>query len=129
MKIAVFLISFCLFLMSGADRVFAGQHSRNCCYARTYHHEMEGKRNIADLDAAPANHSFITAENNYLFFDSPEDDRDSDTELRKSKRVIKYESLLSYQTLLSRLNHHFDTAPPYWPQESDKYILQRVFRV
>lgn len=115
--------------MSGADRVFAGQHSRNCCYARTYHHEMEGKRNMADLDSTPAKHSSITAENDYLFIDSPEDDRDSDTELSKFKRAIKYQSFLSCHILLSRLDHLFDTAPPYWPQESDKYILQRVFRV
>lgn len=118
MKLAVFLIGLCLVLMCGADRVFAGKHSKSCCYTRTYHHEMEGKRTI----------SSITAENTHLFIDSLEEDRD-DLETRKFNRAIRYHSSLSYQALLSCLDNLFDTAPPYWPQESDKYILQRVFRV
>jgi len=115
--------------MGGADRVFAGQNSRHCCYARTYHQEMEGKRNMADLNSTPTKHNSLAVENDYLFIDSPEDDRDNDAEVRKFKRAIKYQSFLSHHILLSCLDHLFDTAPPYWPQESDKYILQRVFRV
>jgi hypothetical protein len=129
MKVAVFLISLCLILLGGADRVFAGSHSKGCCYARTWHHEMmpDSKRNQAD--PASVKHSAVSPEDNLFTVDGLDEDDVEDTFARKFRLGGKGYEFLSYHDILSQLNDLFKTPPSLFHQESAKYISQRVFRV
>ena len=131
MKVAVFIISLCLILLSGADRVLAGTHSRGCCYVRTYHHEMmpDGKRQVQQSDPAGISLAAISPEIDFFIIDGL-DEEDADESLsRKFRQAGKFYELLFLQSILSQPDHFFKTPSSPFHQESDKYISQRVFRV
>ena len=129
MKVAVFLIGLCLFLMAG-DRVFAGKHARSCCYARTYHHEVlqEGK-NGAYSNPGFGKQASVNKENNYLILDCLEEEETEETFNQKFRLSVKYHSLLSYHSILNYLYNRMEAPPSFGGLVADKYIVQRVLRV
>lgn len=130
MKIAVFLIGVCLFLMGGVDRVFAGEHSRGCCYARTYHHEVlqEGKSGACS-SSGPRKHVSFSKEAGYLLPDCMEEEDTDDKFSRRFRPAVKYHPLLSYQSILNYLHNCVDPYPSFEGVVANKYIVQRVLRV
>jgi len=116
--------------MGGADRVFAGAHSKGCCYVRTYHHEMmpEGKRKVHQSDAGVFPLACISPEDSFFIIDGLDEEDADETFGRKFRMAGKfYELLLS--SALHEPAHLFKTTPSISHQDSDKYIFQRVFRV
>jgi 23S rRNA G2069 N7-methylase RlmK/C1962 C5-methylase RlmI len=116
--------------MGGVDRVFAGEHSKSCCYARTYHHEVlqEGKTGAYSNSALSKPASF-NKEAGYIFPDCLEEDNTEDTFKQKFRLAVKYHSLLSYQSILNYLHNCINAAPSFGGLVADKYIVQRVLRV
>ncbi len=130
MKIAVFLIGVCLFLMGGIDRVFAGEHSKNCCYARTYHHEVlqEGK-SAAYSNSGLTRHISFNKETGYVFPDCLEENETEDTLIKKYRLAVRHHARLSYQSILNYLHNCAAAPPSFEGMVADKYIIQRVLRV
>ena len=112
--------------MGGADRVFAGKHSRGCCYTLTYHHEtlQEDKRGEQTAIAAS-----LGTEQDCLLTDCLEENNADDTVDRKMKLSVKYYDALSYQSILNYLHNCIEASSSFDGLVADKYILQRVLRV
>ncbi|RYG50843.1 MAG: hypothetical protein EOO01_09790 [Chitinophagaceae bacterium] len=130
MKVAVFLIALCLFLMGGVDRVFAGNQARSCCYAHTYHHEIlqEGKSgDFANVCSVKQN--FFGTGNDHLLPDSFEEEDNDETSHEKFRLAVKYRSQLSYHSILNYLYNCGEAPPSFNGTVADKYIVQRVLRV
>jgi|GEM_PF-1006813 len=117
--------------MGGADRVFAGAHSKSCCYTRTYHHEMmpEGKRKLQQTGAAVFPLASISRENSFFIVDGLDEEDVDETFSRKFRMTEKFYELLFLESALQEPDHLFKTTPSLSHQDSDKYIFQRVFRV
>lgn len=130
MKIAVFLIGVCLFLMGGIDRVFAGEHSKSCCYARTFHHEVlqEGKSGACS-NSDLTGHISVNKEAGYVFPDCLEENETEDTLTKKYRLAVRYQSRLSYRSILNYLHNCAEATPSFEGMVADKYITQRVLRV
>ncbi|MCG2613769.1 hypothetical protein LZZ85_05735 [Terrimonas sp. NA20] len=126
MKIAVFIITLCMFLIGGADRACAGYRSKGCCYTRTYHHEIDAKRN--DLASVlKANQPTIDIDTELLIADELEEEC-NDANNRRSK-FAWYHSFIADDNADNSGLTIIGTAPSYWPKQSDKYIHQRVFKI
>lgn len=117
--------------MGGADRVFAGAHSKGCCYARTYHHEMmpEGKGKFQHAEARVFPLAAISPEDYFFLADGLDEEDVDETFGRKFKMTGRYYALLFLESALHEPDHFFKTTPSLSHQDSDKYIFQRVFRV
>lgn len=115
-----------MFLIGGADRACAGYRSKGCCYTRTYHHEIDGKRNNPAAIFA-MNQATIDVDTDLLIADELEEECNNANN-RKSK-FAWYHSFIDDDNADHSCVTTSGTAPSYWPKQSDKYIHQRVFKI
>ena len=115
-----------MFLIGGADRACAGYRSKGCCYTRTYHHEIEGKRNNPAA-IFNMNQATIDVDTDLLIADELEEECNDSTN-RKSK-FAWYHSFIADDNADNSGVMTSGTARSYWPKQSDKYIHQRVFKI
>ena len=131
MRLAIFFVYLCFFLLKGGDHVHAVVSSYTDGYAHAQYIQISQPVAAAiSCDAGTViNNTGTDNQNQFLIIDDVEDEDTNNFFARKFKTLARYYTALSCQSTLGYPINRSKVAPSFCGRISYKYILQRVLRV